>query len=80
MTEAGFDPASIERMGIMPQAEKFVTLLINDVERLVRERWYELNDEPKAEDETLRDVGMRIGKKSELVRLQQVLRSHYVIN
>ncbi len=28
MKQAGFDPAGIERMGIMPQAEKFSELLI----------------------------------------------------
>jgi len=28
MTEAGFDPEAIERMGVMPQAEKFGLLLI----------------------------------------------------
>ncbi len=30
MTQAGFDPASIERMGVMPQAEKFAELIIKE--------------------------------------------------
>lgn len=30
MAQAGFDPAAIERMGVMPQAEKFAELLQQD--------------------------------------------------
>ncbi len=30
MAAAGFDPSSIERMGVMPQAEKFAELLIKE--------------------------------------------------
>lgn len=30
MAEAGFDPAAIERMGIMPQAERFAELMIRE--------------------------------------------------
>ena len=28
MAQAGFDPAAIERMGVMPQAEKFAELIV----------------------------------------------------
>lgn len=30
MAQAGFDPASIERMGVMPNAEKFAELIIRE--------------------------------------------------
>lgn len=30
MAQAGFDPAAIERMGVMPQAEKFAELLVRE--------------------------------------------------
>lgn len=80
MAKAGFDPASIERMGVMPQAEKFATLLLKEVTDLMQERWYELNDEPKAEDETLRDIGLRLGKKSELVRMKQVINMYFGVS
>lgn len=30
MAQAGFDPAALERMGIMPQVEKCVGLIIRD--------------------------------------------------
>jgi hypothetical protein len=28
--QAGFDPAAIERMGVMPQAEKFAELIVQE--------------------------------------------------
>lgn len=40
MLKSGFDPATIERMGIMPQAEKFAELLI---EKIVSELQLEIN-------------------------------------
>jgi hypothetical protein len=30
MAQSGFDPASIERMGVMPQAEKFAELIVKE--------------------------------------------------
>lgn len=30
MAQAGFDPAAIERMGVMPQSEKFAELIIKE--------------------------------------------------
>ena len=30
MAQAGFDPAAIERMGVMPQAEKFAELIVRE--------------------------------------------------
>lgn len=30
MVQSGFDPSAIERMGVMPQAEKFAKLIIEE--------------------------------------------------
>lgn len=35
MTQAGFDPAAIERMGVMPQAEKFAELIVMECANFV---------------------------------------------
>lgn len=44
MTQAGFDPASIERMGVMPNAEKFAELLVNEcVTACEKNSWITLN-------------------------------------
>ena len=37
MADAGFDPASIERMGIMPNAQKFAQLIIIECAVIVAE-------------------------------------------
>ena len=34
MAQAGFDPAQIERMGVMPQAVKFAELIVMDCARV----------------------------------------------
>lgn len=36
MAQAGFDPAAIERMGVMPQAEKFTQLLVKECAATIR--------------------------------------------
>jgi len=33
--QAGFDPAAIERMGVMPQAEKFAELIVQECADIV---------------------------------------------
>ena len=36
MAQAGFDPAAIERMGVMPNAEKFAELIIQECVNTVK--------------------------------------------
>lgn len=48
---------------------RFSKLLVEDVISLLRQEWYDLNNIEKAEDESLRDVGIRVGKKSEIIAL-----------
>ena len=37
MAQAGFDPAAIERMGVMPQAEKFAELIVKECLSVIEE-------------------------------------------
>lgn len=37
MAQAGFDPAAIKRMGVMPQAEKFAELIIRECTNMLPE-------------------------------------------
>ena len=39
-TKAGFDPAALARMGLVPQVDKFVKLLIEETLKQVDERCY----------------------------------------
>ena len=41
MSRAGFDPVAIERMGVMPQAEKFVELIVRECCEVAKNpQWY----------------------------------------
>jgi hypothetical protein len=40
VAQAGFDPAALERMGVMPQAEKFAQLIVRDVLATVKRTQY----------------------------------------
>lgn len=59
------------------ELEKFAELLLKEVTNLIQERWYEINDEPALPNETDREVGMRVGKKSELIRMSSVIKRHF---
>lgn len=56
---------------------KFAEMLLEDVHHLLQEEWYRLNNLEHDPNETLRDVGMRVGKKSEIVHLQTLIRKHF---
>ena len=66
MVKSGFDPAAIERMGIMPQAKKFAELLIKEIvselqleiHRSCRTLTYDLDDHIKmvAREDALDDA------------------------
>lgn len=40
IAEAGFDPAAIERMGVMPNAEKFAELIVQECVNTLRTEMY----------------------------------------
>ena len=58
-------------------AEEFARLLAEEAVRAVRDRWYELNNQPTPEGETPRDLGMRVGRKTELIQVMHLLREHF---
>jgi hypothetical protein len=58
-------------------AEEFARLLGAEAVRVVRDRWYELNNTPAPEGESARDVGMRVGRKTELIQVMHTLNQHF---
>ena len=57
---------------------KFAEILINECTRLMQERWYSLNDSTDdASDDDKRMIGIRVGKKSELVRMINEINQHF---
>ena len=57
--------------------EKFADLLLKEVLKETQKVWYQLNDTPPAEAETLRDIGIRIGQKGGVIKVAQHLRKHF---
>ena len=58
-------------------AEEFARLLGEEAVRVVRDRWYELNNTPAPEGESARDVVMRVGRKTELIQVMHTLNQHF---
>lgn len=75
--QAGFDPAALERMGVMPNADKFVELMVQDTVDILRQEWYDWNNYTAVEGESPRDVGLRVGAKSQTVRLMHMIKKHF---
>jgi hypothetical protein len=58
-------------------AEEFARLLGAEAVRVVRDRWYELNNAAAVAGESPRDVGIRVGRKNELILLMHTLNQHF---
>lgn len=52
-------------------------MVIDEHLKLLRQEWYTLNNAPSVEGESLRDVGMRVGSKTEVARLLNMFRKHW---
>lgn len=58
-------------------AAEFARLLGAEAVRVARDRWYELNNAPAVADESPRDIGMRVGRKTELIEIMHLLKQHF---
>jgi hypothetical protein len=72
-------PFPIALRGPELDKEKFADLLLKEVLKEVQQVWYELNNAPIPEGETLRDIGIRIGQKGGVMKVAQHLRKHFDI-
>lgn len=57
--------------------QKFAELIVEEHLALLQQEWYALNDAPEVENESPRDVGFRVGKKSEINVLMAKIRDHF---
>lgn len=60
--------------------EKFANLIVRECIDILRQEWYTLNNAPKVEGETPRDVGIRVGQKSELIKMIHVIKQKFENN
>jgi hypothetical protein len=58
-------------------AEEFAELIVEDTINILKQEWYDLNNTAKVEGETPRDIGMRVGAKSQTIRLIHKIEKHF---
>ena len=57
--------------------EKFTHLIVKEHINILRNEWYRLNNLPADPNETQRDVGLRVGRKSEIIVLIEQIKKHF---
>jgi len=58
--------------------EKFAELIVQENLQIMKQEWYDLNNSPvNPEGESPRDVGIRVGMKSEVIALMAKIRKHF---
>lgn len=58
--------------------ENFAELIVKETTALLQQEWYDLNNDPKFEDgESPRDVGLRVGRKGELISMMAKINKHF---
>ena len=62
---------------LMRLRDKFAELIVRDTIKLLQQEWYDLNNAPPVEGESVRDVGIRVGRKSEVIALMSKVSKHF---
>lgn len=75
--QAGFHPPVVKRMGDEYKFEKFAELILQEHVELLKQRWYTLNNAVSENNETPRDIGMRVGQKAEVTHCIHLLSNHW---
>lgn len=57
--------------------ERFAQLLIREHLDILRQEWYDLNNSEPVPEESPRDVGLRVGRKTEIVTLIDKVKKHW---
>jgi len=52
-------------------------LIVREHIKLLQQQWYDLNNEPAVADESPRDIGIRVGKKGEIINLMAKIKEHF---
>ena len=57
--------------------QRFAELIIEDLLTLLQQEWYDLNNLAPVPDESPRDIGLRVGKKGEIIVLMEKIKQHF---
>jgi hypothetical protein len=78
--QAGLQPFEDCGPKYVAKMEKFAELIVQEHINVLKQEWYELNNAEVPADETLRDVGMRIGRKGEIIVLIEKIKKRFGVN
>lgn len=70
---------SIEGEGVWVDQEKFAELIVQEHIKILQQEWYDLNNEPRPENETPRSIAMRVGRKGGIIALIGKIKKHFGI-
>ena len=59
--------------------EKFAELIIKECVAQCRQEWYDLNNAESKENETSRDIGIRVGQKNGVLKTISRIKDHFGI-
>lgn len=68
----------LDRVKWESRLNTFSELLIQDILRLLRQQWYDLNN-AVIQDESSRDIAIRVGRKTEILHMMSKIKQHYGI-
>jgi hypothetical protein len=55
----------------------YAQLLIEQCITLLKDEWYTQNNQPAVDGESLRDIGFRVGRKTELIAMMHKINHHF---
>jgi len=74
----GLEPdLSPQRTVTLNEMEKFAELIVKEHIQLLQQEWYALNNAPAVPGESPRDVGFRVGRKTEIINLIEKIKKHF---
>lgn len=59
------------------ELQKFAELIVQEHIQLLQQEWYALNNAPAVPGESPRDVGFRVGRKTEIINLIEKIKKHF---
>ena len=75
----GFEANQHHRDPWNARLDKFVLLVVEDLLKLLQQEWYNLNNLAPVEGESPRDIGLRVGRKTEIISLMHKIKQEYGI-
>ena len=57
--------------------EKFARLIVRECVKECQQEWYDLNNAPEVENESIRGAGIRVGQKNGVLKCISKIKKHF---